>query len=107
MIKRAIDTVFMSCLCFLLCPSIKANGHATGGPATNYSKAVFTMPVAADTTAPAKPPAANAVADTKDELIKEVPKARKQEKPLAVVPVTVKPVIVKPKVIIKPIIKIH
>ena len=107
MIKRALGTVFLACLSLLFCPSaLKAGGRTTGGPVTNYAKAVFIMPIA-DTTPLAKQAPANAVADTKDALIKEVPKARKQEKPIAVIPVTVKPVIVKPKVIIKPIIKIH
>jgi len=61
----------------------------------------------ADTVPGTKPVHENSPAQKKDDLIKEVPKARKQEKPVAVIPVTVKPVVVKPKVIVKPIIKIH
>ena len=41
------------------------------------------------------------------EIIKEVPKSRKQEKPLAVTPVIIKPVTVKPKIVVKPVIKVH
>ena len=42
------------------------------------------------------------------EVIKEVPKSRKQVKPLAVTTaVAVKPVVVKPKIVVKPIIKLH
>jgi hypothetical protein len=67
---------------------------------------VSIMPVA-DTVPANKAGPENTAAQKKDELIKEVPKAKKQEKPLAVLPVAVKPVVVKPKVIVKPIIKIH
>jgi hypothetical protein len=43
-----------------------------------------------------------------EEVIKEVPKSRKQVKPLALTTaVKVKPVIVKPKIVVKPIIKLH
>lgn len=42
-----------------------------------------------------------------DETIKEVPKSRKQEKPMPVATAVIKPVIVKPKIIVKPIIKVH
>jgi len=42
------------------------------------------------------------------EVIKEVPKSRKQIKPLAVTSaVPIKPVVVKPKIIVKPIIKLQ
>jgi len=43
------------------------------------------------------------------EVIKEVPKSRKQVKPLAIpaAAVAVKPVVVKPKIVVKPIIKLH
>ncbi len=46
--------------------------------------------------------------NTPAEIIKEVPKSRKQVKPLAITTAAaIKPVVVKPKIIVKPIIKLH
>ena len=42
-----------------------------------------------------------------EEPIKEVPKSRKQEKPLPVTIVAIKPAAIKPKIVVKPIIKVH
>ena len=68
-----------------------------------------TMVSVADSIPPPENKKAGEPAGTKtQEIIKEVPKSRKQVKPLAITPtVTVKPVIVKPKIVVKPIIKLH
>ena len=75
---------------------------------TRHPTGIFlSIPAIADTVPAAQTTAGNTLPDKNEELIKEVPKARKQDKPVAVIPVTVKPVIIKPKAIVKPIIKIH
>ena len=53
-----------------------------------------------------KPPETSS--EKPEDIIKEVPKSRKQVKPLAVTTtVAVKPVVIKPKIVVKSIIKLH
>jgi len=109
MIKRPLFSCLLVLFSMLLYPVMsKANKHAaTITPHDgHFLQIMLPLPVA-DTVPGNKPVPENSLAQKKDDLIKEVPKARKQEKPVAVIPVTVKPVVVKPKVIVKPIIKIH
>ena len=106
MAKRAtIGSLFIVFLLFLhpLAGSAKMNGE----PVLPGGKLQIAMQIMATDTVPGKPVPDNTVTQKKDDVIKEVPKARKQEKPVAVVPITIKPVVVKPKVVIRPIIKIH
>lgn len=97
--------VFCAALCLmLLCPAAgRAGMHITG----RCNGCTGPGGMVTDTVPGNKQVPDNPDAQKKEELIKEVPKAKKQEKPIAVLPVTIKPVVVKPKVIIKPIIKIH
>jgi len=109
MVKRTLFSCLLVLFGMLLYPLLsKANAHS--GRITlsddHLSQMMTPLPVA-DTVPGNKPVPENSPVQKKDDLIKEVPKARKQEKPVAVIPVTVKPVVVKPKVIVKPIIKIH
>jgi len=108
MVKHPLYSFLLVLFNILLYPSIsKANEHAAAIFLTDGRLQQMAILPATDTVPGNKPVPENTPAQKKDELIKEVPKARKQEKPVAVIPVTVKPVVVKPKVIIKPIIKIH
>jgi hypothetical protein len=109
MVKHPLFSCLLVLFGMLLYPLMsRANKHAvTIMPDDGHFLQVILPLPAADTVPGNKPVPENSPAQKKDDLIKEVPKARKQEKPVAVIPVTVKPVVVKPKVIIKPIIKIH
>jgi len=106
MVKRPLFSCLLVLFGMLLYPLLsKANAHS--GRITLGDDHLSQMMPVADTVPGNKPVPENSPVQKKDDLIKEVPKARKQEKPVAVIPVTVKPVVVKPKVIVKPIIKIH
>jgi len=108
MVKRPLYSCLLVLFGVLLNPLLsKGNEHAPAVRGDGRLPQITTLLPVADTVPGNKPVPENTPAQKKDELIKEVPKAKKQEKPVAVIPVTVKPVVVKPKVIIKPIIKIH
>jgi hypothetical protein len=74
--------------------------------AGNSSHATGNLPVT-DTLPPAARHTDPTAIKKDDELIKEVPRAKKQEKPIAITSITAKPILVKPKIIVKPIIRIH
>lgn len=84
--------------------SQKAFSH-NGTPKPFHAFACTTVVTAVADTVPASRPAENTPAKPVEEIIKEVPKARKQTVPVPVV-VQVKPIpVIKPK-IIKPVIKV-
>lgn len=108
MTKPPLCALIISCACLLCLPWVtRANDYKKTACAGSYARGFLSLPAVMDTVPGNKQSAGNATTEKKDDLIKEVPKAKKQDKPIAVIPVTVKPVLVKPKVIIKPIIKIH
>jgi hypothetical protein len=108
MVKRPLYSFLLVLFYILWSPlASKANEHRIAIFYTGMFLQQAAIPPITDTVPGSKPATENIPAQKKDELIKEVPKARKQEKPVAVIPVTIKPVVVKPKVTIKPIIKIH
>ena len=95
--------------CFFLVVSI--TGLANGNKPHPLTPAFRNMAVvsAADTIpSPEKKNAEEKTESKTEDVIKEVPKSRKQAKPIAVTTaLPVKPVVIKPKIVIKPIIKLH
>ncbi|MEP6749440.1 MAG: hypothetical protein ABJB86_17015, partial [Bacteroidota bacterium] len=91
---------------WLLFSFFSKTAFAAGKPLPVLKWKQTTIAIAvSDSNPPAKSQQENNPAKT-TEIIKEVPKAHKQEKPIAVT-TTIKPVLVKPKIIVKPIIKLH
>jgi hypothetical protein len=80
---------------------------AASKPCPSFKWRPGTITTAVTDTVPANNKTQEEKDPKKDEVIKAVPKSRKQDKPVAVSTVPIKPVVVKPTIIVKPVIKIH